>query len=186
MSAFRFVLFVLFLGLGSSCMDQYKPFTFWKKIEEERIAAKNNGKVYALNGDRKYLDDQGILQVEAAADKGKMEPETADSIYASVCAVCHDADGAAKANPALKARDFTDGIWQDEASDAEIALVIKVGTMAFISSSGDDSVKEAFEKIKKRKSYTKFQGTMPPSGAKVPAMTDEQIQEMVKKIRSFR
>ena len=34
MSAFRFVLFVLFLGLGSSCMDQYKPFTFWKKIEE--------------------------------------------------------------------------------------------------------------------------------------------------------
>ncbi|MFK7824207.1 MAG: c-type cytochrome [Oligoflexales bacterium] len=171
---------MILVGLSSACMEQYKPFAFWKKLEEERKSAQTNGEVIARNGDVKYLGDDGKLVVEKA-DTGE-DPklsETADQIYGSFCSTCHGQNGEGMA--AVGGRNFQDAVWQKVATDEQIKLALKVGTAAIKT-----DYPEAYAEVQKRPGDLGiFKGTMMPSGGRVPALTDLQIDELIKKIRSF-
>lgn len=172
---------IIAVGLTSACMEQYKPFAFWKKLEEERNSAKTNGEVVARNGDVKYLDDDGKLIVKKASADGE-DPklsETADQIYSNFCATCHGQNGEGMA--AVGGRNFQDSVWQKVASDEQIKLALKVGTAAIMS-----DYPEVYAKIKERPgNLGVLKGTMMPSGGRVPALTEQQIDDLIKKVRSF-
>ena len=172
---------IMAVGLSSACMEQYKPFAFWKKLEDERNSSKTNGEVIARNGDIKYLGEDGKLVVKKANASGE-DPklsESADQIYSSFCSTCHGQNGEGMA--AVGGRNFQDGVWQKVATDDQIKLALKVGTAAIKTDYAD-----VYAEIQKRPGdLGVLKGTMMPSGGRVPALTDQQIEDLVKKIRSF-
>ena len=107
------------------------------------------------------LTEKGEIPI---ADKAATETvSVVETQYQSYCASCHGAQGKADSavaqamNP--KPRSFQDPSWQASVDDAHIAKVIKEGGMAVGLSS-----------------------TMAPWGA---VMSDEEINNMVAKIRAF-
>lgn len=173
------LLTLLFILFAISCTEQHKPFEHWKQIAQERKNADVSDLVFDEQGNKRYLDENGVLVSEgdAGGDAGAMI--SAADIYSQFCFTCHGANG--EGNAAMKGRNFQDSVWQDEATDEEIHLAIKEGTTAIMNKHGD-----VFEKIKQRKSYTPFTGLMLPSGGRSPTLTDEQVNDMIKVIRGFR
>ena len=171
---------MMLVGLSSACMEQYKPFAFWKKLEEERKSAQTNGEVVARNGDVKYLGEDGKLIVKkASAGEDPKLSETADQIYGSFCSTCHGQNGEGVA--AVGGRNFQDSVWQKVATDEQIKLALKVGTAAIKT-----DYPEVYAEVQKRPGdLGVFKGTMMPSGGRVPALTDQQIDDLIKKVRSF-
>ena len=179
----NFILPVMIMvsGLTSGCLEQYKPFSFWKKLEEERVAAKMSGVTMDIDGNIKYLDDEGKLQVKASETVDPKLTETADQIYSNFCVTCHGANGEGVA--AVGGRNFQDSVWQKETTDEQIYLAIKVGTAAIKTDYPD-----IYAQIQGRSNFVEsrdFKGAMMPSGGRVPPLTEEQLQEMIKKIRTF-
>ena len=169
-------------SLMSSCLDQYNPLSYWKQLEDERMAAKMSGVTLDLDGNTKYLDETGKLMVRKSEQVDPKLLETADQIYDNFCSTCHGAGGEGVA--AVGGRNFQDSQWQNEATDEQILLAIKVGTNGIKSDYPD-----VFEQIKKRTNFVEsrdFKGGMMASGGRVPALTDSQLDEMVKKVRSFK
>lgn len=116
---------------------------------------------------RKYQEEQKAAQEKAAAqpaDPAKLAEEAAKKDYNTFCSSCHGADGKADSvtakalNP--KPRNFTDAAWQGSVDDAHIAKVIKEGGAS-----------------------VGLSPTMAPWGA---SLKDEQIQALVKVVRSFK
>ncbi|NRA43906.1 MAG: cytochrome c [Oligoflexales bacterium] len=176
-----FLPLIMVVGLSSSCLDQYKPFAWWKQLEEERNSAKSNGEVIARNGDVKTLGEDGKLIVMKANVSGE-DPkltETADQIYGSFCSTCHGQNGEGVA--AVGGRNFQDSVWQKLATDDQMRLALKVGTAAIKTDYPD-----VYAEVQKRPGdLGVYKGTMMPSGGRVPALTDQQIDDLIKKIRTF-
>jgi mono/diheme cytochrome c family protein len=141
--------------MDMACMRQYDISKFWKKLDSERVSA---------HSPKASLTDAGKLAViketplSDASDTKKVEQN-----YKSLCASCHGDDGKGKTplGLALKPgpRDFTDVKWQAQVSDAHLVKVIKEGGAS-----------------------VGLSATMAPWGG---VLSDQEIQEMIKKLREF-
>ena len=170
--------------LSTSCLDQYSPFAFWEKIEQERQMSANPSMIVAHDGRKITLGDDGKLVI-TASDAPLHDPTTdsAELIYKQTCAVCHGKSGeGVQNNPA---RIFTDAQWQQEASDEDIHWIIKYGTMPLLNPSEPEQT-DTLNKLKSRSTFKALTGGMAPSGGRVSApLTDEQIDGLTKMIRNF-
>lgn len=171
--------------LSTSCLDQYSPFAFWEKIEQERQMSANPSVIVAHDGRKISLGDDGKLVI-TASDAPLHDPATdsAELIYKQTCAVCHGKNGeGVQNNPA---RAFTDAQWQQEATNPEIAWIIKFGTMPLLNPSEPEQ-NEMLTKLKSRSSFKALTGGMAPSGGRVSApLTDEQVEGLIEIIRNFK
>jgi mono/diheme cytochrome c family protein len=62
--------------------------------------------------------------------KSAPPPDDGEATFRDVCARCHGQDGTggvAVAPDGVRPRDFTDGAWQHQITDAEIETLIRVG-----------------------------------------------------------
>ena len=185
MSWIRNFFLVLATVFSASCLDQYNPLPFWEKIENERQMSLNPDIIVAADGRRISLGEDGKLVV-AAADTPAYDPsaDSAEKIYSGLCALCHGKKGeGVRGNPA---RAFTDAVWQREATDADIAWIIRNGTMALMQSANTDDDTEAngvLERLKARSTFKPLTGGMAAGGGRT--LTDEQVEDLVQLIRSF-
>ena len=185
MASSRIISLFFLTGLSVSCLDQYKPFAFWEKIESERQMSRNPSMIVASDGSKITLGEDGKLVI-MASDAPAHDPatDTPEQIYTQVCAVCHGKSGEGVANN--PARIFTDLEWQNESTDEDMAYIIRVGTLALMNPS-DSEKTEFVNKMKARKTFKPYTGGMAASGGRASApLTDEQIDGLVKIIRSFK
>jgi len=142
---------------GCDCMDQYERSPRqWKLLTEERELAHR-----ALP---KLTEDGKLPAPVVANTDGAGGGSPVDEKFQTLCASCHGKGGDANTPmaQALKPppRNFTDGAWQAKVDDAHIAKVIKDGGAS-----------------------VGLSPTMAPWGA---MFKDDELQAMVKKIRSFK
>ncbi|MCB9229901.1 MAG: cytochrome c [Deltaproteobacteria bacterium] len=171
--------------LSVSCLEQYNPRPFWEKIEKERQLSLNPETITATDGRKLSLGEDGRLII-ASSDEPDYDPttESAEEIYGKTCAVCHGKNG--QGVPHNPARVFHDSQWQSDATDEEIAWIIRHGTMALQNSPEDPEATQLLKQMKSHKSFRPLTGTMPASGGRISApLTDTQIEDLIKIIRSF-
>lgn len=105
---------------AAGCLEQYDPTNFLDKIEEEQTIANRN--TLALN------DDGTLPSGDGPAEEG------IEQKFATFCASCHGATGAADTSMAQaltpRPRNFTDSAWQRATDDAQIRTVIERGGTA--------------------------------------------------------
>ncbi|MGE0171778.1 MAG: cytochrome c [Oligoflexales bacterium] len=143
----------------SSCTRQHDPSGDHAKFKAEEAQA---------NKPEVVLGENGTYPAPAqttASTEGKAET-AADPItekFNTICAACHGKDGASSGPAAAgmnpRPRNFTDEKWQASVDDARIAQVIKGGGAS-----------------------VGLSPTMAPWGG---VLSDAEITEMVKKVRSF-
>ena len=138
-----------------SCMRQYDISKFWKKLDSERVSAHSQKPSLTDDGKLAVIEETKLSEV---SDNKRVEQN-----YKSLCMSCHGGDGRGKTplGMALKPgpRDFTDVKWQSEVSDAHLVKVIKEGGAS-----------------------VGLSATMAPWGG---VLSDQEIQEMIKKLREF-
>lgn len=142
----------------SACTEQYDP-----RGNRERIA----NEMAVANKPQMKLTPEGEIPAKPVAQAGAAAPADSDpglAKFQQFCATCHgpegrgDAPAAASMNP--KPRNFHDAAWQGKVTDEHIAKVIKEGGAA-----------------------AGLSATMPAWGG---ALSDDDIQAVVKTIRSFK
>ena len=142
----------------NACTEQHDPRPDQARFEKEREVG--NAPIKKLNKDGTLPKVEEVKTSATASTGGSSGTKK----YQQFCAPCHGADGAAGGPTAAamnpKPRDFTESSWQSSVDDAKIAKVIKEGGAA-----------------------VGLSPTMAPWGAMV---SDSEITEMVKLIRSFK
>ncbi|MCY4380270.1 MAG: cytochrome c [Proteobacteria bacterium] len=136
--------------------EQYDPSSYWQTFKTESETARQS--IPTLT------DDGAIPEMVVADDAATTEISAIDQKYQTFCATCHGADGKANSAAALALnpvpRDLTDSTWQNSVDDAHITKVIKLGGVA-----------------------VGLSATMAPWGM---ILSDEEIQKLVAKIRSWK
>jgi mono/diheme cytochrome c family protein len=148
----------LLLSSCNACTEQHDPRPALEQFKKEEEAA--NKPKALLNPDGTYPEPQVETKDEDAqvADANPIKGK-----YDQFCGSCHGAngagDGAAAASLNPKPRNFADAAWQKATKDEAIYKIIKEGGAAVGMSA-----------------------TMAPWGA---VLSDDEINEMVKLVRSF-
>lgn len=144
----------------NACTEQHNPRPDHERFKQERKIG--NAPIKKLNKDGSLPK---VAEVKTTAAAGSASTENSGvKKYQQFCAPCHGADGSASGPTASamnpKPRAFVDGSWQSATDDAKIAKVIKEGGAA-----------------------AGLSPTMAPWGS---MLSDEEVGQMVKLIRSFK
>ena len=150
-----------------SCMEQYNPRPFWKKLDEEQKTANRQLSKLSKKGElpeTKEASTPTAKETQASKEGGSGVSEAGEKAFNTFCVTCHGSDGsgdtpvAAALNP--KPRAFSDKSWQESVTDEHILKVITEGGAS-----------------------VGLSPLMAPWGG---VLSDEQTKGLVQKIRSFK